>query len=344
MNAPAAATNRRSHAPTRGVFETSDLDLAREFFNEAHGTDVHLTGTDHEHFVRHAHYDFGSFSVNHSTIGMNTTFDVAPLESLVIFLPRSGWVEHQWEEAPELMGPGDIAAPSPPDRPYHAVVHNLDAGSIVLNRSLLMQTAGLTEDQPSSALHFTGTQPASPSLTGHWRSTVEHLRDILTLHQDAITEPLVISNLARHLAASALATFPNTGVPEPTSADGRDATPAAVRKAVAYIEANAHSDIGLADIAVAARVTPRALRMAFARHDTTSPFGRLRLARLDRAHFDLLAAGSAYPGDSTDQAGTPRDDSTVATVAARWGFATPANFAAYYHHIYGVSPSETLAT
>ncbi|QPP07049.1 hypothetical protein G4Z16_12350 [Streptomyces bathyalis] len=160
-----------------------------------------------------------------------------------------------------------------------------------------------------------------------------------------MNEPLLIGNLARNPAENAMATFPNSEERQPTSAEGRDATPAAVHRAVAFIESNAETDISLADIANAARVAPRALRLAFARHHRTRAFGFLRSVRLDRAHFELLAAagsGSTGPGAG---AGTGRGtgDTTVASVAAHWGFATPAVFAASYHHTYGVSPDETLA-
>ncbi|MEX5302817.1 helix-turn-helix domain-containing protein [Kocuria sabuli] len=58
---------------------------------------------------------------------------------------------------------------------------------------------------------------------------------------------------------------------------------------------------------------------------------RRRAGRLEAAHADLLAAD-------------PTTGSTVAEVAARWGFAHQGRFAAAYRPRYGQAPSTTLHT
>jgi transcriptional regulator GlxA family with amidase domain len=68
---------------------------------------------------------------------------------------------------------------------------------------------------------------------------------------------------------------------------------------------------------------------AFRRHLDTTPIGYLRRVRLERAHNDLAAAD-------------PGAGSTVAEIAARWGFAHHGRFAALYQDSYGRSPSQTL--
>lgn len=80
---------------------------------------------------------------------------------------------------------------------------------------------------------------------------------------------------------------------------------------------------GLADVATAVHVTPRAVQYAFRRHVGTTPMRYLRRVRLARVHQDLVAAGQ-----------------TVTTV--RWGFVHPGRFAAYYRSRYGVAPRVTL--
>jgi transcriptional regulator GlxA family with amidase domain len=105
--------------------------------------------------------------------------------------------------------------------------------------------------------------------------------------------------------------------------------PAAVRRAVAFIDEHADRDISAADIADAAHVTIRAVQLAFRRHLDTTPSDYLRRVRLDRAHQELCAAS---PGDGV----------TVTEIATRWGFASPSRFAASYRDTYGVLPSHTL--
>ena len=113
------------------------------------------------------------------------------------------------------------------------------------------------------------------------------------------------------------------GPPDPTR------SPAAVQSATAFMEAHAAEPIGLAEVAGAAQLSPRALQAAFRRHLGTTPLGYLRATRMARAHADLQ---SARPGDGE----------TVSTVANRWGFSQLSRFAHDYKERYGVSPRETL--
>ncbi|MEU6845651.1 helix-turn-helix transcriptional regulator [Streptomyces sp. NPDC046716] len=97
---------------------------------------------------------------------------------------------------------------------------------------------------------------------------------------------------------------------------------------MAFIESNAGQDIGLAEIANAAYVSPRALQYAFRRHLDTTPIAYLRRVRLDATHAELLAAG-------------PRT-ATVTEIAMRWGFANLGHFATHYRNAYRTLPSTTL--
>lgn len=105
--------------------------------------------------------------------------------------------------------------------------------------------------------------------------------------------------------------------------------PAAVRSAMAFIAARAADPIGLTEIADAARLSPRALQVAFRRHLGTTPLAHLRAVRMARVHADLQ---SARPGDGQ----------TVSAVANRWGISQLSRFAHDYKQRYGVSPRDTL--
>lgn len=110
--------------------------------------------------------------------------------------------------------------------------------------------------------------------------------------------------------------------------DRTDTMPPLLRRAVAFIDGNAHNAIGLADIAAAIHVTPRAVQYMFNRHLDTTPLTYLRRVRLHHAHRDLAAAD-------------PMTE-TVTAIAARWGWAHPGRFSVVYKSIYGQSPSSTL--
>ena len=110
--------------------------------------------------------------------------------------------------------------------------------------------------------------------------------------------------------------------------DHTDSGPALLRRATAYIEANAGNDIALTDIAEAVHVTPRAVQYMFRRHLNMTPLQYLRRIRLDLAHRDLEVA--SHP------------DQTVTQIAARWGFMHTGRFAVLYRQTFGRSPHETL--
>ncbi|MFE9929638.1 AraC family transcriptional regulator [Streptomyces sp. NPDC005533] len=112
-------------------------------------------------------------------------------------------------------------------------------------------------------------------------------------------------------------------------AHARPALPRAVRRAMAYCEEHAGEPVSVADMAAAARVSPRTLQDRFRTDLGTTPAAHLRRVRLDRAHQDLLRIAEG------------RACETVAEVAMRWGFTHLSRFAAYYREAYGQVPSRT---
>ncbi|WP_431807345.1 helix-turn-helix transcriptional regulator, partial [Microbacterium paraoxydans] len=99
--------------------------------------------------------------------------------------------------------------------------------------------------------------------------------------------------------------------------------PASVRRALAYIDDNAHLPITIDDVAAAAYMSTRGLQYAFRRALDMTPAEALRRARLDGAHRDLLAGNGA----------------SVAAVARRWGFTNSSRFAAAYREAYATPPT-----
>ncbi|MFS0867062.1 helix-turn-helix domain-containing protein [Microbacterium sp. 179-B 1A2 NHS] len=163
----------------------------------------------------------------------------------------------------------------------------------------------------------------SPALQRHWELTVEHVEAVLgdaeLLHNDLIRQAAVDT-----VFAAAVSVF---GIG--SDAAGHDAAaPAAVRRAVQYIDDHLGDPIGVVDIAAAARLSVRGLQSAFRRSLGVTPAGYVRTARLAAVRADLTNASA--------------DTSTVAAVARRWGFTHLPRFAQHYRETYGEQPSETL--
>ena len=157
-----------------------------------------------------------------------------------------------------------------------------------------------------------------------------HLRQLLG---SGITEtsPIMAHEMTRLAAAALLETFPNTTMTAGYIPGPGRVPPATVRRAAAFIDDHAGQPVTMPEVAAAAGVTARALQYAFRSHYDTTPTGYLRRVRLERAHRQLQAAD-------------PATGATVGEIARRWGWASPANFAAAYRKHFGVSPSHTLRT
>jgi AraC-like DNA-binding protein len=173
-----------------------------------------------------------------------------------------------------------------------------------------------------------GMAPVSPALNRHWLATTVYLARSFAGPDPAAAHPLVLGSVVEAAAAAVLAVFPNTTMRVGYTGSGRVA-PAAVRRAVAFVDANAEQPITLEDIAAASGITARGLQAAFARHRDTTPMGYLRRVRMERAHRDLQA-GDRTSGD------------TVVSISRRWGFGSPGRFAVDYRKVFGRSPGETL--
>jgi AraC-like DNA-binding protein len=183
-----------------------------------------------------------------------------------------------------------------------------------------------TEESVGDGDRFPLGPPVSAERARYWRSVVRHVvRDFLT-DPNAMDSPILRAEMFRLLATALIDTFPiAVEGGGPNGATG----PAAIRRAIAFIDGNAHREIGLAEIAAAADVGSRALQAAFRRHRRTTPTAYLREVRLHRAHLELQAADPTA-GDS------------VAAIASAWGFHHHGRFAVAYRECYGCSPRQTL--
>lgn len=170
-------------------------------------------------------------------------------------------------------------------------------------------------------------RPVSRAMNTHWQVLSGYVRKTLAAAPSVAEHPLIAGQLLEYVASSMLAVFPNatmqlSHVPSP----GTVGT-ATLRRAVAYVDANAEQPITVEDIATAAGTSARALQYAFRRYLDCTPREYLRRVRLERAHRDLQDAGP---------------DATVAAIALRWGFTSTGWFNQHYRATYGCSPGETL--
>lgn len=141
------------------------------------------------------------------------------------------------------------------------------------------------------------------------------------LSSTATSDELLLASLRRHALSMTLSAFPTSFRDTMEHSPQTRGAPATVRRALAFIDAEAHLPITVDDVAQAVHMSTRGLQRAFQRALDTTPGEALRRARLAGAHRDLVGS-----------------EDSVATIARRWGFSHPSRFAAYFRAEYGVLP------
>ncbi|MEV6711084.1 helix-turn-helix transcriptional regulator [Lentzea sp. NPDC051208] len=296
------------------VVEVADLDAVHEVLNAAYGQMRLNAGIKHPHmWMSSWTYRQLRFGEMRGRIAVEVSVD--PMNNFVFGHTGAGMVSYRSDGEDRFWMPGDVFLTAQPESSYVGATRDPCVSTVTLTRSVI--------DEVADGVRFTGYRPASAQAAAVWWSTCVHLRDEVLPHFD--DNPLVTANATRLLVATTLATFPNTAHAAPTFVDRRDSHPRSLRRAIRFIEDNAAAAISAADIACAARVSIRALQLAFRRHLATTPMAYLRGVRLSCAHEDLRAGNGS-----------------VTEIAARWGYARPSVFAAHYRTAYDVSPSKTL--
>lgn len=320
----------------RREVRTGDLAEIRRYLARLYRADVDVRVLDPKRgrpqspspALLHRRTDAGSFSledVRHGGLA-ETRADGAP--GLIVLWNVDGHVRTTVDEESAGAGPGDVVLGSTGGSRVALMTRDPLLKTTVLDQSLIDRVAADSTVMRAKGVRFTSITPRSAESMAAW-IRVRRFVEETVVADEAVATPLVIASAARLLAATALAVFPNTASDLHDGA-GMDSGPhpALVRRAIDYIEQHVSDDVGVADIAAAVYVTPRALQYMFRRHLDTTPMAYLRRIRLDHVHRELREGS--------------RDDSTVTAIAARWGFAHTGRFAVLYRETYGQSPHVTL--
>jgi AraC-like DNA-binding protein len=308
------------------VFETEDFDEAHAMLERTYSR-MRMSLTGNEHRLRISRLDLGPLSLHHLSFRMRFSAALTPPGLIAIARCRSGSLSRRFGREVAHCGPGAVYLPPPALREHHLHVEDFDGEYAFLPPEIFAQLVDPAPDRRPGPIRFTGSRPISAQAAATWCDTFDYVRASIAGTAQA-NELLVAGTAVRLLAAVTLSTFPNTARRDPTIEDRHDARPGNLRRAIVFIDENADRDIAPADIALAARVTIRALQLAFRRHLDTTPTAYLRRVRLDHAHQQLRAADPAT--------------TTVSAVAMRWGFASHSSFTAHYRATYGEPPSDTL--
>jgi AraC-like DNA-binding protein len=312
------------------TFDSDDLDRTEEFLSHAYAKMNIGNGTADSSRAQVRRTAIDSLSIDEIDLDFDMSYAVTPLGRICLCVVHEGTIEdHVYQGVSDSFGPGDVVSFAPPELSYAGRVHAARYNITMLDPQLLTQVAGTAGGRHPEPVRLTGHRPVSTAAGEQLRATIRYVRDHVLADPAVADQPLVASTAAQHLAATVLATFPNTATAGPTGADRQDSHPGALRRALAHIDDHADQPLTVAGIAEAAHVSVRALQYAFRRHLDSTPLEHLRKVRLSHAHDELTAAD-------------PEDGATVTDIAARWGFYHPGRFATLYQHSYARPPRRTL--
>jgi AraC-like DNA-binding protein len=192
--------------------------------------------------------------------------------------------------------------------------------ALIVDRAEFARAAlRLTGNAPVT-LPTRSTVPQSAELQAYWLAVCRHVYRDISQNPEAFANPLVRDSAFRTLVSAAVAAFQLQDAPAAM-------LPRSIRRATAFMDANAGSSMSVEDVAREARMSLRGLQYAFRRELGMTPMAYLRKVRLQRARADLVR------GDLGE---------TVRAIAKRWGYANAARFAAAYRQAFGELPGATL--
>lgn len=309
---------------------TTTADETLAFINEAYvGARIRLGGTGDDFRYDLTSYATPSLQFASYRYTRSLSLDLDPFGYLMALTVTSGNVALQAGQE-QVAGGSGTAFLFPAALPMLVDWGDEFAGNLFMMP--VERMARVAAEQTGIAgqeLRFTSMRPVSAAMAQAWRKTVDFVGRQVAGPDPAVASPLLERATATMAAAAALTVFPNTTMTMGYRPGPGWVGPAALRRAVAFIDAHAHQPVTLTQVAEAAGVTGRALRHAFARQYCTTPSGYLQRVRLERAHEELRAAD-------------PARGTTVAGIASKWGWSSPRVFEAAYRRRFGVLPSQTL--
>ncbi|MEU8333562.1 AraC family transcriptional regulator [Micromonospora sp. NPDC048839] len=317
-------------SPIRRRYETREVSGAHELISqECAGIELRSHNVTGQFTYQQESLDAGPVLVSRVRCGADIEGHfLEPLTDLIFLSVLHGQVETRDGRDETRTGRGEVLL-NPTGRPFTNICRDFDIYCVNLDPRTVTEAAIERTGIDPVDFRFEAITPVSREMGQFWHSTTIHLYDLFNGPSEPLRSPLVVGAAIDQVASAALAVFPNSAMTMSHRVEAVPLPTGPVRRAVSFIETYSDQAITAAQIAEAARVTPRALRAAFRRQLGTTPMAYLRRTRLNQAHHDLLGAD-------------PTQGTTVAEIALRWGYPHTGRFAADYRAAHGQSPSDTL--
>jgi AraC-like DNA-binding protein len=297
---------------------TRDLDAAAELLDEVYATTMELRATTVGGF-RFSLEAAGSdgLGVGRLFCGGGGTTGVEAFSSYIVAMAVGG--ELAWR-----VGQDSGRGPDPflirPSRRMDAEWSDMDLATLSVDADAVDAAVRASTGRDEVDL----PDAAAAGDPRYLRAVVRHLHAVALRSPDLLQNPLIVEAMRQTAAQAMVIAYPSLGEATELSGIG----PRTIRRAVAYLDEHLGEPITVADAALAAGVSLRAMEAGFRRHLDRTPREYLRSARLASARGELERADPAT--------------ASVAGIAARWGFAHLSRFARDYRDAFGELPSVTL--
>lgn len=311
------------------LLDTADLAEAEAFLSKAYAKVRLESRREIRTRTRIVRAELGSLIIDQGRFAYDAAYDAQPPEAICLCRVRNGVIEERLPGGEtRQFGEGEVVAFGAHGVPFTGAIRYACCDIVSIERTLLDRTVAGAVGARVHRVELTDSRAVSTAAARHLGATIDYLRNSCEDMPPAVSSPLLDASVNQLFVAAVLAAFPNNAFGDSTAVDHQDATPALLRRAIAYIDDNAHTEISLADIAAAIGLTPRATQYMFRNHRDCTPMEYVRRVRLQHAHEDLAAS------DGTQ--------TSVSHIARRWGFGHLGRFAASYREAYGCSPHITL--
>jgi AraC-like DNA-binding protein len=325
-----------TETPTgQAQFATCDPEQATEFIRRAYADHTVRIGGDSAGFVfRHDYQPGDGFVLARMRHSMSVGMDAEPLHDRMIAVDRvdRGRLSFETERDTVFSAP-DRPVLLPPSAPWRCRWEDPDVEVVTLDWHAVAGYAAEATAISAEELEFVALEPISPKLARYWIDTVEHVRSDVLGDPVVAASAIIRAQAFRSLVTALLSCFPNTALAAVTDPERSEVTGdmpiGRLRHVLDYLDEHADDPVGRADLAGVADAPYGEVVQSVRRRYGVHPAQLLWKARLGGAFRELLDAD-------------PDTGTTVATTAARWGFANLSTFTVAYRAATGEKPEETL--
>jgi AraC-like DNA-binding protein len=235
---------------------------------------------------------------------------------------------HTWRMGSEH-GVGTVPWLMPPGRAFDVEFRDAVTLTLSLDPQAVLGIVQKITGTDSARLDFGGRVNELRTDPSYMAAVLRRLSADASLVRTVFSNPMLRAAELRTAVVALMETFPLVNQHQLPRAEGENALPTALRRAIAFLDDNAQQPITVDDVAAAARMSTRALQYQFRNRLAMTPTEYLRGARLAGAHRDL-------------ERGDPEQGDSVRTIALRWGFVHQGRFAQQHRDAYGELPRRTL--